>query len=45
MTFDTQLTLDYAYPPAPAAVTTSQIESPDGYKGLAAFHKYWARNL
>src|SRR5437773_2657636 len=44
MTLDTQLTLDYAYfPTAPVAVTTGQIESPDGYKGLAAFHKYWGK--
>src|SRR5579862_948040 len=44
MTFETQLTLDYAFLPSkPAAVAVSQIESPEGYKGLAAFHKYWGK--
>ncbi len=44
MTLDTQLTLDYAFlPTAPVAVTANQIELPEGYKGLAAFHKYWGK--
>ncbi|MCX6381417.1 MAG: DNA methyltransferase, partial [Armatimonadetes bacterium] len=39
-----QLTLDYPFPVLPpSTVTNLQMEAPQGYKGLHAFHKYWGK--